>query len=59
MLIIVSKKIQNIPLTETHQKGWLATRPLGKLCLWQVYLFAGVLVLFAIFVLFYRHTTCS
>lgn len=32
-------------------KGWLAKQPLGKLCLWQAYLFVGVLVLFAIFVL--------
>lgn len=36
-------------------KGWLATKPLGKLCLLQAHLFVGVLALFAVFVLFYSH----
>lgn len=37
-------------------KGKLAKQPLGKLCLLQAHLFIGVLVLFAVFILFYRNS---
>ncbi len=55
----IVQKIANQPDCDIYEqaggipKGRLATQKLGKLCLLQAHLFVGVLVLFAIYVLFF------